>query len=87
MITAHIINNFRSIVLLQQAWSGLDRKEWHYDKDEVLSANKLINDAEDANIVELSAQEGIVALAYVIPSLLRSWAGRIKEILLDSACA
>ena len=34
----------------------------------------------------LEEENGVTAIAFTLPDILRQWAGRIREIQLDSAC-
>lgn len=73
-------------------WAAQDRKNWKRDDDEVNSVSLLIAEAEGLSSlytvapIELPTEEGFTAVAFALPELLRQWAGRIREIALDSTC-
>lgn len=55
------------------------------------SAKKLLEEwrnksGERAELVEIKQEDGLVALAFVLPDLLEKWGGRIREVSMDSAC-
>jgi hypothetical protein len=36
--------------------------------------------------IPIEEENGVTAIAFTLPEILRQWAGRIREIQLDSAC-
>ena len=77
-----------------QYWHNLARKQWTLDVDEVLSAEKLLDEAHESDHfgkyrfdrIELDVPDGFSAIAFSIPEMLARWGTRIREIAIDSAC-
>ncbi|KAG6808563.1 hypothetical protein H0H92_003721 [Tricholoma furcatifolium] len=76
-------------------WQHRTSQEWKRDKDEVKSARILINEASspgtDFNLlytvkfVQTHEEDGCMAVAFILKSLLMQWEEKIREISLDSA--
>lgn len=83
-----------------ELWAKIDRTQWKRDNDEVKLAEILLEEFRSGkyNIpglgidaaaipLKLAPEDNHVALAFVLPEALNQWSGRIREVLLDSACA
>jgi hypothetical protein len=73
-------------------YTELNSRKWKLSESEWESAIKLLAKAEKdlgafpIEVIELPDQQGYRALAFCIPHTLRNWRGRLREIMLDSAC-
>ncbi len=81
---------------VQYLWSRLNETDWKRDEDQLVSARKLLKEAEEAHglgsyhaqIITLPTEdERYSALAWCLPDMHLQWGGRIREVALDSACA
>ncbi|TRM55937.1 hypothetical protein BD626DRAFT_466992 [Schizophyllum amplum] len=77
-------------------WAEREQQKWRLDPDPVVSAQKLIDAAVavrwgngdstySVQSVPLPHNDGVDALAFSMPEILRKWGGKIREIALDSA--
>jgi len=77
-------------------WSDITSKAWKRCDDEVQSAKVLLEEARkndheksglySAEPIPLAREDGVMAIAFALPDLLRQFGGRIRELALDSAC-
>ncbi|TRM55826.1 hypothetical protein BD626DRAFT_415300, partial [Schizophyllum amplum] len=81
---------------IYRLWADEDRKLWRRHVDEKISAQQLLDEASRVQYNEESGEygvqsialpsiEGIDALAFSLPDVLRRWGSQIREIALDSA--
>ena len=40
----------------------------------------------EVELVPITEEAGVTAIAFTLPKILRQWGGRIREVQLDSAC-
>ncbi|KAF5347071.1 hypothetical protein D9758_011667 [Tetrapyrgos nigripes] len=73
-------------------WHEKYSSQYRRMDDEVGSAKKVLEECADSKLgnytieqVLLPEQPGVTAIAFIIPDMLKQWAGRICEIALDSA--
>ena len=80
---------------IYRLWHDQSCKDWKRDEDEVKSAKILIDEAarspqsEPFYTVEnipLHNEDGFTAISFALPDVLRWYAGKIRELSLDSAC-
>jgi hypothetical protein len=80
---------------IYRLWAKQDRKKWRRHDDEVISAQKLLSEAENTTVsnglskalpIKIPNRDGFVAIAWAVPELLQKWGGQLREIALDSAC-
>jgi hypothetical protein len=77
-----------------QMWAKIDSLKWKRDADEVKSAKVLLEEARESGRhggytvqpIPLQGEDGVVAIAFALPEILRKWGGRVRELSLDSAC-
>lgn len=74
-------------------WSKLNEVDWKRAEDPLTSASLLIKEAEDGKLgnekvqmINLPTEEGFTALAWSLPNIIARWGGRIREVVLESAC-
>ncbi|KAL1744255.1 hypothetical protein HDZ31DRAFT_39152 [Schizophyllum fasciatum] len=76
-------------------WAEREQKKWRLDADEIISARKLMDQADSVRwgeggtyhvqAIPLPRHDGINALAFSVPEAAHKWGGKIREIALDSA--
>jgi hypothetical protein len=72
-----------------------DKLQWQHDKDQLISAQKLLEEATKAKSfgiyqiepILIEPEPGFVALVWSLLEMLQNWGGRIREIAMDSACS
>lgn len=75
-------------------WSDLTSKAWKRADNEVESAKILLDESRKSKKpglytvepIQLIPEDGVTAIAFALPDLLRQFGGRIRELALDSAC-
>lgn len=76
-------------------WEERDSKKWKRSNDEVHSAQNLLEELASGAIkgspcsvdpIYLEQEAGHIALAFALPEHLDRWAGRIRELSIDSTC-
>jgi hypothetical protein len=77
-----------------QIWSKIDSQNWKRDEDELKSAKMLLEEARKpgkhglytVEPIPLHEEDGLTAIAFALPDILRKFGGRVRELSLDSTC-
>lgn len=68
-------------------WFCVNEAEWRLEDDQVKSAVRLLEKAEnDAEIISVRAEDGIYAMAFTFKGVLDVLGKDIEEIAMDSTC-
>ena len=79
-----------------RVWHDMTKKQWMLDNDPLGSARLLLEHAKvDAGLsprshavqtIDLGENRSYDSVAFSIPRILEEWGGRIREVIIDSAC-
>jgi hypothetical protein len=74
-------------------WAEVDSMQWKRNTNELISAQILLEEfaSPDVNLsridpLPMSEETGHHVVAFGLVEHLRNWAGRIRELTIDSAC-
>ena len=83
-------------VAVYSLWQNITSKAWKQADDEVTSAKILLEEARQPNKdrpilytvepIPITLEDGVTAIAFVLPHFLQQYGGQIQELALDSAC-
>jgi hypothetical protein len=71
---------------LHHWWMEFNQEEWKKDKDQVLSAIKLVDRYENVEELFCVAEGGITAIAFNVKELVKSIGLGVVEIGIDATC-
>jgi len=77
-----------------QIWSKINSQNWKCDEDELKSTKTLLEEAQKPGKhglytmepIPLHEEDGLTAVAFTLPDILRKFGGRVCELSLDSTC-
>lgn len=69
-------------------WAELNEEQWRLDDDQVKSAAMLLTkmDGEEVEIIPITQEDGIHAIAFTFKDVLEKIGKQIIEIAMDSTC-
>jgi hypothetical protein len=75
-------------------WFKQRQTHWRRHNDDLESAKILLKEFSQANSaykiepipVPQNQDDGFTAIAFALPTLIRKWGGKIREVALDSTC-
>jgi len=75
---------------IHSLWTGVNEHKWKRDKEQILSARKVLQEAEelrkDIRVLNIPEEPGMVTIAFALEESLRIVAPETTCIALDGTC-